>query len=140
MKQILTIIRFYTPPILWAGFIFILSSHQHVTVSRNYWFDFTLFKTLHMIEYGTLFILIYRAIFNTTSLPKMKIGIIALLFTILYAISDEIHQLFIPTREGKVRDVIFDTIGALFAWYFLWKLLPNLPQKLKDLAKGWQLF
>lgn len=31
----------------------------------------------------------------------------------LYAISDEIHQLFVPGRSGKVTDVIIDSLGVL---------------------------
>lgn len=36
----------------------------------------------------------------------------ALLICVLYAISDEVHQKFIPGRSGEVRDVIIDTAGA----------------------------
>ncbi len=32
----------------------------------------------------------------------------------LYAISDEIHQLFVPGRSGQVRDVFIDTFGVIF--------------------------
>lgn len=32
---------------------------------------------------------------------------------ILYAISDEVHQLFVPGRGGQVRDVIIDSAGAI---------------------------
>lgn len=39
-----------------------------------------------------------------------------LLFTIFYAITDEIHQSFVPGRHGRWYDiVVFDTIGALIA-------------------------
>jgi len=40
-------------------------------------------------------------------------GIIAaLLICVLYAASDEIHQLFIAGRSGEVRDVLIDSAGA----------------------------
>lgn len=39
-------------------------------------------------------------------------GIIAQCFCTLYAITDEIHQTFIPGRSGEVRDVLIDSIGA----------------------------
>ncbi|NMA02021.1 MAG: VanZ family protein [Clostridia bacterium] len=32
---------------------------------------------------------------------------------ILYAISDEIHKLFIPSRAGEERSVIIDSAGLL---------------------------
>ena len=37
----------------------------------------------------------------------------ALIYCILYAASDEIHQLFVPGRAGMIRDVIIDTCGSL---------------------------
>ncbi len=33
-------------------------------------------------------------------------------FVILYAVSDEVHQLFVPGRGGQLTDVIIDTAGA----------------------------
>lgn len=38
--------------------------------------------------------------------------IFSLLICILYAISDEIHQVFVPGREAQVKDVIIDSGGA----------------------------
>ena len=37
---------------------------------------------------------------------------IALLISVVYAISDEWHQTFIPGRSGEIRDVLIDTFGA----------------------------
>jgi len=31
----------------------------------------------------------------------------------LYAVTDEIHQLFVPGRSGELRDVMIDSIAAL---------------------------
>jgi VanZ family protein len=58
---------------------------------------------------------------------------------VLYAISDEVHQSFVPTREGTLRDVIIDAIGALLAWTALTQLLHTLPAKLKKWAANWLL-
>jgi VanZ family protein len=38
-----------------------------------------------------------------------------LLIAIVYAASDEIHQLFVPERFPSVKDVLIDLIGILFA-------------------------
>lgn len=35
------------------------------------------------------------------------------IFCIIYAIFDEIHQIYVPGRTGKVIDVIIDTLGSL---------------------------
>ena len=36
---------------------------------------------------------------------------------ILYACTDEIHQLFIQGRAGQLKDVLIDTIGSLTGIY-----------------------
>lgn len=41
-----------------------------------------------------------------------NIFLLSLLGCLLYAASDEVHQLFIPGRSGEVRDVLIDTIGS----------------------------
>lgn len=37
-----------------------------------------------------------------------------MLFCILYAISDEVHQHFIPGRSPRLTDVLIDTAGSAF--------------------------
>lgn len=101
------------------GIIFVFSSQQRVEVSPDDLVNFIFFKTLHIIEYEILFLLNYRA---------SKDSVIAFVVAILYAISDELHQTFVPTREGKVRDVIIDAMGVTFAWLLLRQ------KKLKKLA------
>ena len=39
--------------------------------------------------------------------------VIALVLTVLYAISDEFHQGFVPTRTASIADVTLDIFGAL---------------------------
>ena len=34
----------------------------------------------------------------------------------LYAVSDEIHQLFVPGRAGMIGDVMIDSIGVCIGW------------------------
>ncbi|MBQ8203102.1 MAG: VanZ family protein [Clostridia bacterium] len=40
-------------------------------------------------------------------------------FCLLYAISDEIHQLFVAGRSGEIRDVIIDFLGSLLGIIFI---------------------
>ena len=37
---------------------------------------------------------------------------ISIFIGLVYAITDEIHQSFIPGRSGEIRDVIIDTLGV----------------------------
>ena len=51
-------------------------------------------------------------------------GIISIFLSFLYACSDEVHQLFIVERTGRILDVFIDTLGAstgVFLYYFLFR-------------------
>lgn len=68
-------------------------------------------KTMHMAEYFILAILIYWAII----LYKIKhTYLLTFILSVLYAISDEVHQLF-RARTGSVKDVLIDTVGIILA-------------------------
>ena len=51
---------------------------------------------------------------------------ISLILSLIYAVTDEIHQTFVPTREGRFRDVIIDLIGILIMYTFIKKTLDKL--------------
>ncbi len=57
---------------------------------------------------GILFLLSYKSLKST----KKKALILAILSSILYGISDEIHQLFIPNRVCSFADIIANSVGA----------------------------
>jgi VanZ family protein len=126
------------PAVLWGLVIFFFSSKQTGTASEVHWQDFVVKKTAHMVEYAIFAMLLYRALTNT-GVTKKKALVTALLFCILYGFTDEYHQSFTPGREPHIRDVVFDTIGASISVYSIWKLLPTAPEKLKNLARSFQL-
>ncbi len=113
--------------------IFYLSSKQKVSISPDTLTNFLTLKVLHMMEYAGLYFWLFRAFTSTvTKAPVSEKLTLALFVTILYAISDEIHQTFIPLREGISRDVAIDAIGTyimyiyiknnlVFVKKFLWK-------------------
>ena len=45
--------------------------------------------------------------------PNWRIWLVTLCFCILYAISDEIHQLFVPGRGCQVTDMLIDSGGSV---------------------------
>ncbi len=122
---------YYVLPILWMVVIFILSSQQRLQVSPVYLIQFTFFKTLHVIEYAFLCVLWIRALRNTTTWSWPTIALTSFVITVVYAFSDELHQQFVPTREGKLRDVAIDTLGALVGIGMVWKLFPQAHSRLK---------
>ena len=70
-------------------------------------------KAAHFTEYFILYLL-------TVNVMKYYFGIkrailYALIFSIFYACTDEIHQYFIPGREMAFKDVLIDSSGASLA-------------------------
>jgi VanZ family protein len=104
--------------VLWMGAIFYVSSIPSVATPFEPIFDFTVKKFAHMVEYGTLTLLLFNALQIHFSLKGHSMLTAALIAT-LYACSDEWHQTFIPGREGTLRDVGIDTLGVLLATLYL---------------------
>lgn len=74
-----------------------------------------------MIEYAILYFLLFRA-FHSINNQQLTINnkfLLPLFLSILYAISDEIHQTFVPTREGKMRDILIDITGIVFMYIYI---------------------
>lgn len=75
-------------------------------------------KTAHFLEYALLgflsagLLLLLRR-FGWAKLPCLYLWLIPAAFCLLYATSDELHQLFVD-RGARVKDVILDFCGALF--------------------------
>ena len=73
-------------------------------------------KIGHFTEYAILATLLWRALRGTfTSVPRRCIAAAALLVAAAFAISDEFHQSFVPSRTAAVHDVCIDFIGAAIA-------------------------
>lgn len=68
-------------------------------------------KTAHATEYAILAMLIFAAI--SGMYDNIKHNLISLGFTTAYAVSDEIHQYFVPGRACMLTDVMIDLSGAL---------------------------
>ena len=68
-------------------------------------------KNAHFFAYLVLGILVINAL-RRSGVVGIRSMILALLICILYAISDEVHQLFVPGRGAQIRDVIIDSAGA----------------------------
>lgn len=86
----------------------------------------------HVTEYAILALLTLRALTRSSRLlPATWSGRAASLavgFCALYAISDEIHQSFVPSRYGSALDVLIDTLGAAFGLGVAWLGIKRHPQ------------
>lgn len=117
-------IRLWFPVLVWTFIIFLFSSQPTGEVSEIHWKDFVVKKTAHIVEYAILSLFLYRAL-KGSGIAKRKAGLYSIICSILYGLSDEFHQSFTPGRDPKLRDVLFDTTGAVSAIYFIWKWLPQ---------------
>lgn len=71
-------------------------------------------KLYHMIEYGIFSFLLYNALLSTFKKERtLKIVLLVVVLTLLYGISDEFHQLFVPERSADPYDVVADASGAI---------------------------
>lgn len=112
--------KYWIPVIIWAGFIFWLSSIPNLKSGLEQ--DLILRKIAHIFEYALLTFLLYRAIRPEADQYKpgkqertafLKALLLAIIIAFLYALSDEFHQTFIFGRKGRIEDVGIDSIGIL---------------------------
>jgi VanZ family protein len=67
-------------------------------------------KAAHFTEYGILFWLLVRG-------PMARRPYLALMLCVVYALTDEGHQTFVPGRTASLYDVALDSTGALFSHF-----------------------
>ena len=99
----------WLPVVVWAALIFTLSSIPDLGTGLGGW-DLALRKIAHAAEYAVLGALLLRAVGR--ELPAAALGI-------AYAVTDEVHQAFVPGRHGAVMDVLIDAVGVLLGVYVL---------------------
>jgi len=106
-------LNLWLPVIIWAGLIFYFSSIPNLRTSLSEFWDTVLRKIAHMAEFCILFLLLFRALDDLSKKRKM---FWALLFSILYAFSDEWHQKFIFGRVSSLIDIGIDSVGAIIGY------------------------
>jgi VanZ family protein len=74
-------------------------------------FSLVIRKSAHFFSYLILGILVFRAL-DTYQIELSHKVYLSMLLCIGYAISDEIHQIFIPGRAGSLIDVFIDSMGS----------------------------
>lgn len=121
--------------ILWMILIFLLSNQtgaessglsdgiiskticKFVTNCNPEVYSFIVRKMAHFALYFIL------GIFSQINFKNDREGVInAILLCTIYAIFDEIHQMFVGNRSGEVRDIIIDSLGSLFGILIFYKL------------------
>ncbi|MCI8659817.1 MAG: VanZ family protein [Lachnospiraceae bacterium] len=81
-------------------------------------------KGAHITEFAVLNLSLIYAL-SSWNIKGMKLIRTAFLLTVLYACTDEFHQIFVPGRAGLIQDVLIDSIGPMIILgsYILYQLL-----------------
>jgi VanZ family protein len=126
MEKLKHFLWFQLPAIAWATAIFIQSSLSYIN-TPDLGFDLQ-DKLFHAIEYAILGFLLRRAlVFQANQLIREHAGWLTILIGATYAVSDEIHQFFVPGRSSDIGDVAADIVGILIITliYFIGKQFKN---------------
>lgn len=95
--------------------------------------DYPVRKAAHAAEYAVLGMLIYGTLLSSgwKKSPKFQL-LISILLGAIYAVSDEIHQLFVPGRAGMITDVLIDTAGVMLGTVLIYSLTSRREKKQKS--------
>jgi VanZ family protein len=94
-------VRDWLPVLAWAAVIFAFSSIPDLGTGLGTW-DLVLRKLAHTAEYAILGALLVRSTGR---------GGLALALGTFYAVTDEVHQVFVAGRHGSPIDVAIDAVG-----------------------------
>ena len=97
----------------WACVFVALSAQAHLRFAPDAGLAFFIRKLVPMAFFGILALSFWHALVRTTTLRRPSAWALAL--TVLYAITDELHQGLVTGRHPSVSDVVIDTVGALIA-------------------------
>ena len=135
--------KYWLPLVLWFALIFMASrdtnSFQHSSrligplvkwllprLTEEQVGDVVFFvrKCAHATEYAVLAWLFWRAFRQALAIPpgtwSGRVAKFAWLSATLYAVTDELHQSFVPNRQGSGWDVLLDSLGAVLGLGMIW--------------------
>jgi len=133
--------------IVWAALIFIGSSDllaashtsaflakplrwlfPHASAATLAILHFVIRKAAHFTEYAILAFLAARAFRSSArELLREQWFWMSLALVVVYALIDEFHQSFVPSRTASIYDSIIDSAGGLFALTVLrWRVRKRL--------------
>lgn len=134
-----TALKYWLPPVLWMAMIVAFSGDALEfgrTAHIIAWF-FGLFgvelqietlflinlvarKAVHMITYGVLSLLVFRALRDGETGWRLRWVLLALVIALAVASVDEYRQTFYADRTGTAVDLVYDLSGAALAQLLLW--------------------
>jgi len=146
MSRVETVLRYWVPVVGWALLIFAgstgLGASQHssrliaplvrwvcpaISEDALNRVVYSVRKTAHVTEYALLALLVWRALRKPTKRDARpwswtQAGL-ALAGASVYAMTDELHQALVPSRQGQWADVLLDASGSALALLLLWLVI-----------------
>ena len=110
--------------IIWMAIIFIMSSFNAADSSNQSNFIVDIIVCIFNINNTEIISVIIRKLAHFTEYLILGVLVtnmlryynkktyISIIICILYAMSDEVHQLFVPGRSCQILDIIIDTLGS----------------------------
>lgn len=107
------LIKYWLPVVIYAIIIFYFSSIPGQDIPPLFPYQDVVF---HLIEYALFALLINRALkaYNP-GIAYSRRFLWFFVSVIIYAVSDEFHQSFVPNRDPSLFDIAWDGIGACIA-------------------------
>ena len=97
--------------VIYAIIIFLISSVPGRDIPSLFSFQDVVF---HIIEFGILSLLVNRAISRQNrNLGFVRRFLFVVIICLVYAMSDELHQGFVPGRDSSFIDFGYDSIGII---------------------------
>ena len=112
------------PALAWMVLIFAMSSREQFPAPPG--FSIAMLSIVaHLFLYGVLATLLLVAL-ERDGRATRSARLAAIVGAVLYGVSDEFHQSFVPGRDASLFDVGVNTIGAILAvtiWTYLRSVL-----------------
>ena len=128
-------LKYWLPPLLWASLVSIFSSDgfssdntsslflplfqwllPHATPERINSFHYLIRKLGHFTEFFVLAMLLYRALRGGREMQwQWRVAAWTLSLVLMYAVADEVHQRFVPSRSAAWSDSLLDFFGGCCA-------------------------
>jgi VanZ family protein len=105
-------VSLWAPPALYALAIFVSSSLTAVPAPPPHFTD----KHVHLLAFGGFALVLVRALSGGRwSGITVSTTLQAATIAVVYGVTDEWHQAFVPGRHADVADVLADAVGAVLA-------------------------
>jgi VanZ family protein len=111
-----SLLSLWLPVIVYMAVIFYLSSLPEPVLPAD-----VSDKSAHSFGYAGFAIFVTRAVAG--GLPRRvtaRTAITVMLMTMVYSLSDELHQTFVPGRVADIYDIQADAIGAAIGTFICW--------------------